>query len=179
MTVAVNLSARHVADPCVVGDVAAALEASGLAPERLEVELTETALVDGVLVAQHLDRLRLLGVSISIDDFGTGTTSVGQIPHLPVDTLKIDRSFIASPEPRQRDLVALMIGAGHAFDLRVIAEGVEEEVGLQELARLGCDQAQGYALARPMPADAIPSWSSHWASEGRRSVLGHDLQSSV
>jgi diguanylate cyclase (GGDEF)-like protein/PAS domain S-box-containing protein len=163
LTVAVNLSARHVADPQVVADVAAALEASGLAPERLEVELTETALADGVLVGEHLAQLRLLGVSVSIDDFGTGSTSVGQLPTLPVDTLKIDRSFIASTEPRQRSLVTLMIGAAHAFDLRVIAEGTEEVTTLQSLVEEGCDRAQGYAIARPMPASAVPAWVADWA----------------
>ena len=168
VTVAVNLSGRHVADPLVAADVAAALEASGLAPERLEVELTETALVDGVLVGEHLAQLRLLGVSVSIDDFGTGTTSVGQLPLLPVDTLKIDRSFITSPEPRQRDLVTLMIGAAHAFDLRVVAEGVEDAGCLQTLRELGCDRAQGYAIARPMPASTVPSWMSDWATESLR-----------
>jgi len=170
--VAVNLSGRHVADPQVLADVAAALESSGLAPDRLEVELTETALVDGVLVGQHLTQLRLLGVSVSIDDFGTGYTSVGQLPDLSIDTLKVDRSFVASPEPRQRDLVALMIGAAHAFDLRVVAEGTEDVETLQFLRQLGCDEAQGYGIARPMPAVAVPSWILDWPSDRTKLGLG-------
>ena len=165
VTVAVNLSGRHVAAPVVVADVRAALGSSGLAPACLEVELTETALVDGLLVGEHLAQLRALGVAVSIDDFGTGYTSVGQLPNLPVDVLKIDRSFVASPEPRQRDLVALMVGAAHAFDLRVTAEGMEDVATLQDLRRLSCDQVQGDVIARPMAADAIPSWVTGWAAE--------------
>jgi diguanylate cyclase (GGDEF)-like protein/PAS domain S-box-containing protein len=161
VAVAVNLSARHLADAGVVYDVSVALEQSGLPPRLLVVELTETALADDAAVHEHLTRLRNLGVQVAIDDFGTGYTSVGQIPHLPADVLKIDRSFVCSPEPRQRDLVALMVAAAHAFDLRVVAEGVETAEVYEWVRELGCDHAQGYLIARPGPAEA------HTATECR------------
>jgi diguanylate cyclase (GGDEF)-like protein/PAS domain S-box-containing protein len=162
LRVAVNVSGRHVASPTVAADVAAALALAGITPRRLGVELTETALVDDVLADTHLAQVRALGVTVAIDDFGTGYTSVGQLPHLPADTLKIDRSFVASTDPRHRALVKLMIGAAHAFDLGVVAEGVEDTDTLQGLRDLGCDAVQGYLMARPMPAEQAASWLTEW-----------------
>ncbi|RBY80354.1 GGDEF domain-containing protein [Blastococcus sp. TF02-09] len=153
-TIAVNISGRHLADPRVITDVADALASSGLPPELLVLEVTETVLVDDPLAYEHLTELRALGVSIAIDDFGTGYTSIGQLRHMPVDTLKIDRSFVASTEPAHRELVALMIRAAHTFGLTVVAEGVEESDQLAWLEAQDCDQAQGYLLHRPMPATA-------------------------
>ena len=155
---AVNISGRHVCNPAILTDVTYALETSGIEATRLELELTETAAVDDVLAGTHLGAVRALGVTVALDDFGTGHTSVGQLPKLAVDTLKIDRSFIASTDPRQRDLIQLMIGAARAFHLHVIAEGVEDAQTLQGLRNLGCDSAQGYLIARPMPADDVSQW---------------------
>ncbi|MCZ2859209.1 putative bifunctional diguanylate cyclase/phosphodiesterase [Blastococcus sp. VKM Ac-2987] len=151
-TVAVNISGRHLADPRVVTDVADALAASGLPPRLLVVEVTETVLVDDPVAYDHLTELRDMGVGIAIDDFGTGYTSIGQLRNMPVDTLKIDRSFVASAEPSHRELVALMIRAAHTFGLTVVAEGVEEPGQLARLKAQACDRAQGYLLYRPMPA---------------------------
>jgi EAL domain-containing protein (putative c-di-GMP-specific phosphodiesterase class I) len=95
-----------------------------------------------------------MGVSIAIDDFGTGYTSIGQLGNMPVDTLKIDRSFVASTEPGHRELVALIIRAAHTFGLTVVAEGVEEPAQLALLKAQACDQAQGYLMYRPMAASA-------------------------
>jgi diguanylate cyclase (GGDEF)-like protein len=151
-TIAVNISGRHLADRRVVSDVADALAASGLPAQLLVVEVTETVLVNGPVAIDHLAELRAMGVAIAIDDFGTGYTSIGQLGNMPVDTLKIDRSFIASSEPGHRELVALMIRAAHTFGLTVVAEGVEEPAQLAELRAQSCDQAQGYLLCRPLPA---------------------------
>ncbi|SFF58393.1 putative bifunctional diguanylate cyclase/phosphodiesterase [Blastococcus tunisiensis] len=151
-TVAVNISGRHLADRRVVGDVADALAASGLPARLLVLEVTETVLVDDPVAFDHLSELRAMGVSIAIDDFGTGYTSIGQLRDMPVDTLKIDRSFVGSAEPAHRELVALMIRAAHTFGLTVVAEGVEEPEQLERLRSQACDQAQGYLLHRPMPA---------------------------
>jgi EAL domain-containing protein (putative c-di-GMP-specific phosphodiesterase class I) len=151
-TIAVNISGRHLADPRVLTDVSDALAASGLPAELLVLEVTETVLVDDPLAYEHLTALRAMGVSIAIDDFGTGYTSIGQLRNMPVDTLKIDRSFVASAEPAHRELVALMIRAAHTFGLTVVAEGVEEPHQLARLKAQDCDQAQGYLLHRPMPA---------------------------
>ncbi|PWW22575.1 diguanylate cyclase (GGDEF)-like protein [Geodermatophilus normandii] len=153
-TMAVNVSGRHLTDPRVVTDVADALAASGLPPHLLVLEVTETVLVDDPVAMTHLAQLRDTGVAIAIDDFGTGYTSIGQLRHMPVDTLKIDRSFVTSPDPGQRELVALIIRAAHTFGLSVVAEGVEEPVQLQRLRERACDHAQGYLLHRPLPAEA-------------------------
>ncbi|MGX5654192.1 putative bifunctional diguanylate cyclase/phosphodiesterase [Geodermatophilus nigrescens] len=151
-TIAVNLSGRHLTDRRVVADVADALAASGLPAHLLVLEVTETLLVDDPVAMTHLAELRALGASIAIDDFGTGYTSIGQLRHMPADTLKIDRSFVTSPDPGQRELVALVIRAAHTFGLTVVAEGVEEPAQLQRLREQGCDHAQGYLFHRPLPA---------------------------
>ncbi|SEP26975.1 putative bifunctional diguanylate cyclase/phosphodiesterase [Trujillonella endophytica] len=151
-TVAVNISGRHLAEPSVVSDVADALAASGLPPALLVIEVTETVLVSDPMAYEHLATLREMGVGIAIDDFGTGYTSIGQLRHMPVDTLKIDRSFIGSTDPGHEELVALMIRAAHTFGLTVVAEGVEEPEQLERLRAESCDSAQGYLLHRPLPA---------------------------
>jgi diguanylate cyclase (GGDEF)-like protein len=151
-TIAVNISGRHLADRRVVADVADALAAADLPAELLVLEVTETVLVDDPIAIGHLSDLRAMGVGIAIDDFGTGYTSIGQLRHMPVDTLKIDRSFVASAEAGHRELVALIIRAAHTFGLTVVAEGVEEPDQLDRLRAQACDQAQGYLLYRPMPA---------------------------
>ncbi|MGY1617189.1 EAL domain-containing protein [Geodermatophilus sp. SYSU D00691] len=151
-TIAVNVSGRHLADRRVVADVRDALDASGLPAELLVLEVTETVLVDDPVALAHLAALRGMGVAIALDDFGTGYTSIGQLRHMPVDTLKIDRSFISSTEPGHHDLVALIIRAAHTFGLTVVAEGVEEPAQLAALRAQDCDHAQGYLLHRPMPA---------------------------
>ncbi|MDP5181299.1 bifunctional diguanylate cyclase/phosphodiesterase [Blastococcus sp. BMG 814] len=151
-TVAVNISGRHLADRRVVADVAEALAASGLPARLLVLEVTETVLVDDPAAYDHLTELRGMGVGIAIDDFGTGYTSIGQLRSMPVDTLKIDRSFVASAEPAHLELVTLMIRAAHTFGLTVVAEGVEEPAQLARLRAEACDRAQGYLLSRPLPA---------------------------
>jgi diguanylate cyclase (GGDEF)-like protein len=152
-TIAVNISGRHLADRRVLDDVTDALDASGLPAHLLILEVTETVLVDDPVAIGHLAALRDLGISIAIDDFGTGYTSIGQLRNMPVDTLKIDRSFIASTDPGHRELVALIIRAAHTFGLTVVAEGVEESSQLARLKAESCDQAQGFLLYRPMPPE--------------------------
>jgi diguanylate cyclase (GGDEF)-like protein len=171
LRVAVNVSARHAASPAMMIDVEAALALAGIAPEQLELELTETALTRDNAAGAHLAHARSLGISVAIDDFGTGYTSIGELAHLPVDVLKIDRIFTVSPDPRQQSLVRLMIEAAHAFDLRVVAEGIEEPETVDALRELDCDSGQGYLMARPMPADRVMSWLRHWrtANDGARS----------
>jgi diguanylate cyclase (GGDEF)-like protein/PAS domain S-box-containing protein len=161
LRVAVNISARHAASDTILTDVEEALTAAAIPARQLELEVTETALRDGLL-GSHLACLRSTGVSIAIDDFGTGYTSIGELAHLPADVLKIDRSFTASTDRRTQDLVKLMIEAAHAFDLQVVAEGIEDDSTLAGLRALNCDTGQGYLLARPMPADQVISWHGAW-----------------
>ncbi|WP_205687585.1 putative bifunctional diguanylate cyclase/phosphodiesterase [Cellulomonas endophytica] len=149
LTVAVNISGRHLASAAVVADVREALAASGLPADRLVVEVTETVLVDRATGDAHLRALRDLGVQVSIDDFGTGYTSIGQLQHLPASTLKIDRSLLAGGGAGSAELVALVVHAAHAFGLSVVAEGVETAEQLARLQGLGCDRAQGFLLCPP------------------------------
>ncbi|MBI4941797.1 MAG: EAL domain-containing protein [Actinobacteria bacterium] len=155
VSIAVNVSGRHLYDDSLVRDVTDALLVSGLAPERLVLEMTETILVDGRAAAGRLQALRRLGVRISIDDFGTGYTSIGQLQSLHADGLKIDRSLVESSTPGSRELVRLLVHAAHAFGLEVVAEGVEHESQLEPLRAAGCDRVQGFLLARPQPAQAF------------------------
>jgi diguanylate cyclase (GGDEF)-like protein len=155
LTMAVNISGRHLASPGVVEDVVTALRESGLPASALVVEITETVLVDRLSTSVRLQELRALGVGVSIDDFGTGYTSIGQLQHLHVDTLKIDKSFVSSGGPGSVELVRLMINAAHAFGLRVVAEGIEDPDQLALLRGLACDSGQGYLFARPQPVSAL------------------------
>lgn len=155
LTVAVNISGRHLADAGIVADVTSALVSSGLPAHRLVLEITESVLIDVPTATTHLVALREMGVSISIDDFGTGYTSIGQLQRLPVDTLKIDKEFVTSTTPGARDLMMLMVNAAHSCGLLVVAEGVETEDQLQALRSLTVDSVQGFLFAHPQPADVV------------------------
>ncbi|HEX2904658.1 MAG TPA: EAL domain-containing protein [Jatrophihabitans sp.] len=155
LTVSVNISGRHVASTDFVLDVQAALAVAQLAPNRLIVEITETVLVDDPMATRNMSAIRELGVQIAIDDFGTGFTSIGQLPRLPVDSLKIDRSFVASTEPAHAELVRLIVAAAHAFGLTVVAEGIEHDAQADGLRALSVENGQGYLFSRPRPADAL------------------------
>ena len=172
-TIAVNISGRHLLDSRIVADVAAALAASSLPAELLVLEITETVLVNDLVAYDRLAALQATGVRIAIDDFGTGYTSIAQLRNLPVNIIKIDRSFMASKNPSDSILVNMMIQAGHAFGLVVIAEGVEEAAQLAVLRSQSCDQAQGYLLARPLPAEqAHRSGGTHQPWSGPHTVPG-------
>ncbi|GAA4736470.1 hypothetical protein GCM10023328_16110 [Modestobacter marinus] len=158
LTVAVNLSARLLHDPELPARVAAALRAERVAPEDLELEVTETAAMEDPERAMTvLGQLRLLGVRLSVDDFGTGHASLAHLSRLPVDTLKVDRSFVAGlgTEPAARAIVRSTVDLGHALGLSVVAEGVETAGQWHQLAAWGCDLAQGWWLARPVPAAVV------------------------
>jgi diguanylate cyclase (GGDEF)-like protein len=155
LTVAVNISGRHLASATVVTDVAAALHSSGLEPGRLTIEVTETVLVDVPRASLQMSALRRLGVGISIDDFGTGYTSIGHLGALPADILKIDRSLVTATGPGATELLALIVRAGHAHGLRVVAEGVEQQQRLDDLRELRYDSAQGYLFAQPLAAGEV------------------------
>jgi diguanylate cyclase (GGDEF)-like protein len=152
---AVNLSPRQLQDPLLVGMVELALRDSGLDPARLVFELTESHILDdGVETLDRLARLRALGIRLAIDDFGTGYSSLGYLEHLPVDILKIDRTFIVDlpTSPRRAALVRAIIAMSGALGLTTIAEGVETADQLRILRALGCDQAQGFHLSGPVDA---------------------------
>ena len=160
LAVSVNLSARQLVRPDLVSRVAAMLESTGADPADLCLEITEgTLLVDLSSAVRHLGELRSLGVRISIDDFGTGYSSLSYLRTLPLDELKIDRSFVTpvADDPSAAAIVASVVSLGHALGLLVVAEGVETAAQLTTLRDLGCDLAQGFYLARPAPAGDIAS----------------------
>jgi diguanylate cyclase (GGDEF)-like protein/PAS domain S-box-containing protein len=152
----VNLSARQFNDPKLPQLVSGALRESGLPPELLELEITEsTAMQNTDLTLGTLKKLKDLGVSIAIDDFGTGYSSLAYLKRFPVDKLKIDRSFVAdvTKMKEQRAIVEAIVALAHALDLKVIAEGVENESQRKFLRSCGCEYIQGYASGRPADAD--------------------------
>jgi diguanylate cyclase (GGDEF)-like protein/PAS domain S-box-containing protein len=154
LTVSVNLSPRQFRDPRLAHDVSAALESSGLSPALLTIEITESvAMDDAELTAATLATLQRVGVSISIDDFGTGYSSLAHLKRFPVDTLKIDRSFVDGLGVEQEDtaIVSATIRLAHALGIKVIAEGVETPEQAEVLRELGCDRAQGFWFGRPVP----------------------------
>ncbi|ANZ40336.1 histidine kinase [Lentzea guizhouensis] len=150
----VNLSARQLDDPWLVSAVRNATHKAGLKPSSLCLEITESALTrDPALAARTLAALRDLGVKLAIDDFGTGYSSLAQLLTLPLDTLKIDRSFTTGlgRSDEAEAIVTSIIAMAHAVDMTVIAEGVEQVEQLEILRGLGCDLAQGFLLGRPVP----------------------------
>jgi diguanylate cyclase (GGDEF)-like protein/PAS domain S-box-containing protein len=158
MVLAVNLSARQLAHPGLVTEVATAIDAAGADASHLSLEITESVLLDdldGTL--RVLEALRELGVHLVIDDFGTGYSSLEYLKRLPVDVLKIDRGFVAGlgRDEQDRAIVRAVIELSHALGLQVVAEGVEEPEQLRDLESFGCDFAQGFLLARPQSPELI------------------------
>ncbi|WP_144933530.1 bifunctional diguanylate cyclase/phosphodiesterase [Paenibacillus sp. 32O-W] len=154
MRVAVNISAIHFQQAGFARKVKEILEETGLEPKYLELEITENIMLRNTKHSLDvLKELKQLGISISIDDFGTGYSSLGYLRRFPIDTLKIDQSFIQSlGEENNAAIIKAIIYMAHALNLRVIAEGVEEEEQLKFLTRHHCDEVQGYLIGKPLPA---------------------------
>ena len=166
LTVAVNLSASSLVDADLPNDVASMLAARGLSPHVLELEITEEFLMaDPERARTMLTRLRRHGVQISIDDFGARYSSLSYLRDMPIDELKLDRSFVFPmiDDARAAALVASTIAMAHSLNLRLVAEGVDTDVAYTELVRLGCAQAQGYYMCRPVSAAEL----DHWLNERR------------
>ena len=156
--ISVNLSAREAADPRLVGRVGETLSRSGLEAERLCLEFTETSLIEATpTMLDGLAALRSVGVRLAIDDFGTGFASLAYLRRLPVNELKIDRTFVAGlPTSLEDDaIITSVLGLAHNLGLRVVAEGIETKAQLSVLRTLGCDIGQGYLFGRARPADEV------------------------
>ncbi len=156
--VSVNVSARQLQSGVLPVQLAIALEQSGLPPDRLELELTESMLVDGstdTLLA--LSAIRDLGVGLALDDFGTGFASLSMLKRLPLTAMKLDRSLVRDLPFNREDaaIVRAVIGTGHAMRLVVVAEGIETEAQRAFLSGIGCDEGQGYLFSHPLPADQL------------------------
>jgi diguanylate cyclase (GGDEF)-like protein len=158
--VAVNISGRHLLSGQLPGHLSAALDRAHLAPGLLSIELTETVVLDDLTsAAAELDAVRALGISVAIDDFGTGYTSLAHLQRLPIDSIKIDRSFVSQLDVRRGlALVRMVTVLGHAIDVTVVGEGVETSGELNALQQMGADQLQGYLLSRPLTPAALFAW---------------------
>jgi diguanylate cyclase (GGDEF)-like protein/PAS domain S-box-containing protein len=154
--VSINISSKHFSHAGFIGHVKDALEESAVDPQCVTIELTESLAMDDVAAtAQTMAQLRTLGVKLSIDDFGTGYSSLSYLRRFPVDTLKIDQSFVKTMDAENYAIVKTIVGLARNLDLKVVAEGVETADQHQLLALAGCGSAQGYLFAEPMPAKNV------------------------
>lgn len=161
ITVAVNVTASDMAQADLVSDVRRCLRKYDLPGSRLELELTEGVLLGELhQTMETLRELYALGVTFSIDDFGTGHSSLSRLRQLPMTKLKIDRSFVSdvADDPDAHSIVKMIVGLGHGLGMSVLAEGIETPTQLATLRDVGCDSMQGYHLARPMPTEDFPAW---------------------
>jgi diguanylate cyclase (GGDEF)-like protein len=164
LRISVNLSARQLALPELTSTVAQVLEESGLAGEMLDLEITETAILQqGERACAVLQELRQLGIRLMIDDFGTGYSSLSSLRSQPVDVVKIDRSFVMGmmDSPEDAAIVRAVVELARALDLEVVAEGVETEEHRRALEAIGCTLMQGFFFSRPVPAEAVPALLKH------------------
>jgi EAL domain-containing protein (putative c-di-GMP-specific phosphodiesterase class I) len=152
---------RNLVDTDLPKTVARLLAETGVEPHRLTLEITETNVMsDPGRTIDLLSQLSALGLRLSVDDFGTGYSSLAYLQRLPVDEVKVDKCFVLpmTSDPSAAAIVRSIIGLAHNLNLSVVAEGVEDRETLNSLRDLGCDQAQGYYLAKPMPAARIKCW---------------------
>jgi diguanylate cyclase len=177
--VAVNVSAIVLVDATLPDRIVETLARHSLTPDNLVLEVTEDAVMrDPTRAIDILERIKASGVDIAVDDFGTGQSSLEQLKNVPADELKLDRSFVLGMADDAHDaaIVGSVIGLGRALGLRVVAEGVETPAVWQRLAELGCDVAQGFGLARPMPPEQFQRWAREPSDRAR--LLVPDLHTS-
>jgi EAL domain-containing protein (putative c-di-GMP-specific phosphodiesterase class I) len=170
--VAVNVSAAQFAHPSFVPTVASVLAETGLDPDALWLEITETSIMaDAEAADDTLRAIRALGVHLSIDDFGTGYSSLTYLRRFPVEALKVDRSFVDGLGRDREDeaIVAMIVSLARTLDLYVVAEGVETATQLEQLEQLGCELVQGYYFGRPLPP--AEAWSAARASRWQRAEM--------
>jgi EAL domain-containing protein (putative c-di-GMP-specific phosphodiesterase class I) len=156
LSMAVNVSARQLQRPEFINEVAEALRETGIVPNSLTLELTESVMMQDMEVSLlRLEALRRLGVKLAIDDFGTGYSSLNYVRELPVDILKIDRSFLADPNPQVEQMTASIVELARIFNLKAVAEGVENVEQLSRLIGMQCDFGQGFHFAKPLRDEDI------------------------
>jgi len=161
LTVSVNLSARDLLDRDLPRQIERMLDSHGLPPEALQIEITESMIMsEPYRAVQTVRQLRDLGLRVAVDDFGTGYSSLANLRRLPINELKIDRTFITPLLRDDSDLIIVRstINLGHDLGLQVIGEGVEDELTLKRLETLGCDLVQGHHVSHPLEADAFTQW---------------------
>jgi len=171
LRIAVNLSARQFGQQNLVERLETVLAKTGLAAQYLELEITESIMMDAVSAKlEVLGELKDAGLQLAVDDFGTGYSSLSYLKRFPVNTIKIDQSFVRdmTRDPADAAIVATVITLAHNLKHKVIAEGVETEEQLEMLRQLKCDEIQGYLISRPLPAVEVPQWLDNQASVGRK-----------
>jgi EAL domain-containing protein (putative c-di-GMP-specific phosphodiesterase class I) len=152
----VNVSARFFENPDLVGTITRTVQRSGLSPRHLDLEITESTAMSNVeRTAVRLRELSDMGIHVSIDDFGTGYSSLNYLKRLPIQRIKIDRSFVQdiATDPDDRTIISAVTAMAHSMKMKVLAEGVETEEQLAFLRTTGCDEMQGFLFSRPVPAD--------------------------
>jgi diguanylate cyclase (GGDEF)-like protein len=165
LAVSINVSARDLIHSDLPEVLAQCLELNDVAPQKVWIEITESALMeDAENAIKTLDRLHAMGLRMSIDDFGTGYSSLAYLKRMPVDEIKIDKSFVLTMDTNAEDMtiVRSTIDLGHNMGLKVVAEGVETIEVLGQLREMGCDLAQGFYLSRPLPAAGLEAWLRNW-----------------
>ena len=173
--VSVNLSTRSLLDDKLPSTVGAVLQRHGLPAHLFTLEITESIVIsDAARALALLGELRSLGVRIALDDFGTGYSSLTYLSSLPIQQLKIDRSFVARimDSPRDAAIVTSLIDLAHHLGLQVIAEGIEESIVRDRLRTLGCEYGQGFLFAHSMHPDALPGWAEGIPSANPRTLRG-------
>ncbi|HET8869582.1 MAG TPA: GGDEF domain-containing phosphodiesterase, partial [Aquabacterium sp.] len=171
LKISVNLSTRDLMDQDLPSKIERILALHSTASRSLGMEITESAIMDDPQRAlQTLNRLHDMGLKLSIDDFGTGYSSLAYLKRLPVDELKIDRSFVMNMESDVQDakIVHSTIDLAHNLGLNVVAEGIENALTLKLLGNLNCDEAQGYFIAKPMPYEDFAAWVAQWSAQNKR-----------
>ena len=152
----INVSAEQLSTDAFVSALSEEIERSGIAPNRLTVEITESIVVtENAEVVDRIRQISALGVRVAIDDFGTGYASIANLRQLPIDTLKIDKQFVAEGTELDEGLLGPMLQIGHAFGLSIIAEGIETSEQRERLRQLGCPLGQGYLFSPPLPASSV------------------------
>jgi len=176
LSVSVNVSMDNLHTLGFVDFIVAEAAAAGIAPRKIILEVTESRLMQDLRTPlEVLARLRLRRFRLSVDDFGTGYSSLVQLREIPFDELKIDRGFVhgAGDDPIKRAICSASVGLARQMGLDAVAEGVEDGADWRFLKAIGCDLAQGYFIARPMPAEALPAWAAHW-----QATCSHELERS-
>jgi EAL domain-containing protein (putative c-di-GMP-specific phosphodiesterase class I) len=169
LKISVNVSSRQLRDHLLLDELDRLLAEYPLGPENLKLEITESTLMDNLeMAAQILTELRRRGIQICLDDFGTGYSSLSYLHRFPINTLKIDRSFVMSMEPNDEnsEIIRTIVTLAHTLGLDVIAEGIETELQLTQLRWLNCEQGQGYYFAHPLtPVQLAEFIQSHWGAQ--------------
>jgi EAL domain-containing protein (putative c-di-GMP-specific phosphodiesterase class I) len=167
LPVAINVAPLSLRTENFAAHVAQCLERYGLAPSSLVVEVTEEAIADGEEAAATLCQLKEGGLKIALDDFGAGYSSLARLRDLPIDILKMDRSFVdrIDVDTSQAALAETITRLARSLDLKLVAEGVETEAQLSTLGDIGCENVQGFLMGRPMDAASMSEWAAHWSAD--------------